>query len=118
MIDVTHPDGAEEFRSALEREGAAVIRSAGLPLPEWNRPVRDVAGQIGLIDALYPSLKIAIEFDGMRFHSSEAQRRLDRQRDRRLSLAGWIVLRFDWQDVFKRPDRVGRDIAQALAARS
>lgn len=117
VIDVTHPDAAADFKSTLERAGAEVIRSAGLPAPLWNEAVTDGRGRIGVVDATYPRLKIAIEFDGLRFHRSETQRRRDRERDRRLALAGWIVLRFDWRDVFDHPDRVAHDIAEALAAR-
>jgi very-short-patch-repair endonuclease len=38
------------------------------------------------------------------FHRSSATAQRDRATDRRLTLAGWRVLRFTWEDVVDRRD--------------
>lgn len=71
---------------------AVAIDSAGLPPPTpqvWVEledfgPVR--------LDHAYEDLKIAIEYDGVEHHSSEADRERDRLRREALERAGWLVI--------------------------
>lgn len=66
------------------------------------------------IDFAYPELRIAIEVDGYGPHSSRAAFQSDRVRQNDLVGLGWMVLRFTWADVVRRPERVARQIAQAI----
>lgn len=47
-----------------------------------------------LLHLAYPEHRLAIEIDGFRWHSSPARKRADEERQNRLILAGWTVLRF------------------------
>lgn len=118
IVRLTAPDGKAEFRSWLERHSAGVFRTGGLPEPEWNAVLRDERGRIGEIDVVWRVARLVVELDGLRFHSTPAQRRRDARRDRRLTLAGWTVLRYTWLDVVERPDEVVTEVARALGAES
>lgn len=68
------------------------ILDAGLPVPTPQVWV-DLAG-FGRVrlDLAYPRLKIAVEYDGEPWHTSEEQRETDRKRRQALRAAGWIVI--------------------------
>jgi hypothetical protein len=104
--------------SVLETAGLDLIERAGLPVPStqyrpsWLRKVN------GRIDMAYIEEKILIEWDSLRWHGTPASFQLDRQRDNLAQLAGWIVLRFTWEDITQRPSYVVRSIREALSRRS
>jgi len=47
-----------------------------------------------VIDFAFPDLKVAVETDGIIWHSAPRQRQRDGFRDMRLRKAGWKILRF------------------------
>lgn len=69
----------------------AVI-DAGLPAPQPNAWVEvDGYGRVRL-DLSYPRLRIAVEYDGVEFHTSPAAREHDARRRAALRRQGWIVI--------------------------
>jgi very-short-patch-repair endonuclease len=115
IADVTAPDGADRFRSMLERRAADMLRSHHVPDGEWNTVIRDQRGRIREVDLCFPGARLIVEFDGLRHHRGVGQAQRDRATDRRLALAGWRVLRFTWQDVVHRPTSVAEQIVLALS---
>lgn len=101
--------------TALEREGLAVIRAAGLPEPEleypapWNQKER--------IDIAWPPSRLGLEWDSKSWHAKTEDMANDRRRDREAALAGWVILRYTWDDVVHRPDRIVREVSSLLAVR-
>lgn len=88
---------AQDSASVLHQMGMALISDSELPPPHEEYPIPwDPRSRF---DAAYPEEKIAIEFDGYRYHSEPGQFQQDRQRDRTAQLHGWIVLRFTWSDI-------------------
>jgi hypothetical protein len=116
LIDITRPGAEHEFWSWLERTASVVMSERGLPAAEWNATLRDGRGRIGIFDAVFHDFRVVLEFDGLRFHSTPAQRRRDAAKRRRAQLAGWIVLPFDWLDVVRHSARMLDEIQQALGA--
>lgn len=57
-------------------------------------------------DLVDENLRIVVEADSFGFHSSRSALRKDCQRYVGLSLLGWLVLRFSWEDVMFEPDYV------------
>lgn len=111
---LTSPQAEGEFRSWLEREfRRGVLRAHGLPLPEWNVPVRDSTGRIGLVDCLWPCRPLIVELEGLRFHTLPAARRRDAGRFNRLGGVA-RVLRFTWEDVVRSPADVAEQVRRAL----
>jgi very-short-patch-repair endonuclease len=53
--------------------------------------------------------------DGYEHHASPESFQRDRTRQNRLVALGWIVLRFTWSDVVKRPAAVANAIREAVA---
>jgi very-short-patch-repair endonuclease len=51
------------------------------------------------VDAVWRAERLIVELDVARYHDQPAARRADRQRDARLTAAGWRVLRSGWHDV-------------------
>jgi hypothetical protein len=116
LREATHPDAAEVFRSWLERASSHVYRAAHLPEPEWNVPVYDEQGRIGIVDALWLPWRVISEKEGLRFHTTPKQRRDDARRFNRLSDAGYTPRRFTWEDVVHDPVNVATTIHRALRA--
>jgi very-short-patch-repair endonuclease len=99
-------DGA---RSEAERLLIRLLRAAKISGWKANYPV---CGYV--VDVAFPKQKVAIEVDGWAFHSDQAAFQNDRQRQNRIALSGWQVLRFTWLDLTEHPQRVIAEIARAL----
>ncbi len=82
--------------ASAESTGESMTRLAivegGLPLPEGQIWVCDGARPRYRLDLGYRRYKIAVEYDGEEFHSSDAQRARDVRRRRWLAEQGWIVI--------------------------
>jgi very-short-patch-repair endonuclease len=66
------------------------------------------------VDVAFPGRKVAIEVDGLAFHSDADVFVTDRQRQNIITLLGWKVLRFTWLDLTEYPHRVISEIKRAL----
>ncbi|TFV76909.1 DUF559 domain-containing protein [Blastococcus sp. CT_GayMR19] len=98
-------------QSELEIRGLRdVLTVPGLPAPHLQYRV-DLPGGPVRLDAAWPELKIAVEFDGAAFHGSLGARERDLRRDAALAALGWVVLRFGYRDVTRRPEVCRAQIA-------
>jgi very-short-patch-repair endonuclease/predicted transcriptional regulator of viral defense system len=93
------------------------MREAGLPTPVRQHEVTVPSGDDYRLDLSYPGPMIAIEGDGFGIHSMRDRFESDRERRNALTLAGWLVLQFTWQQICRRPQWVVAQIAAALAMR-
>lgn len=100
-------------RSEAERRTVTLLRSS--ELTGWANNVH-ACGY--LLDIAFEAAKVAIEIDGMAFHSDAKAFQNDRTRQNVLVANGWIVLRFTWRDLTHRPDSVLAQIRNALRLRS
>jgi hypothetical protein len=85
---ITAPGAEDEFRSWLERHGARVYRSGGLPPPQWNVRIPLNGRRYALVDSLFEPFNVISELDGPRFHDPPEQARKDKARDRELAIRG------------------------------
>lgn len=103
--------------SELERRGFRLLREAGLGgwqaqyRPPWYDGVR------GIVDGAWPELRVLLELDGRRWHSTVQSQVDDRRRDRAAVAHGWVTLRFGWQEIVHRPASVVDECRTVLAAR-
>lgn len=67
------------------------------------------------VDVGFPRQKVAIEVDGLAFHSATEDFHADRLRQNNIMLMGWQVLRFTWLDLTEYPDRVTAIIRNAIS---
>lgn len=103
--------------SALETRLIRLLRHHGLPPPRRQVEVRDGRGFIGRLDFAYPELKIAIEVQSYRWHSSWASQGKDRERLNRLQILGWIVIQVTYEDLQHHSAFVAQRVREALNAR-
>ena len=66
------------------------------------------------VDFVFTGPKVAIEIDGLAFHSDSDAFHHDRVKQNAIALAGWQVLRFTWIDLVEYPDRVIAEVRRAL----
>lgn len=69
---------------------------------KWQAEVI-VGGRRMVADALHRAARVVIEFDGARYHSEAAALAGDRRRDVDLAAAGYVTVRFGWDDVVRQP---------------
>jgi very-short-patch-repair endonuclease len=99
---------ASGARSEAERLLVQLFESAGITGWYSNCPV---GGYV--VDFAFPVPMVAIEVDGWAFHTDPEAFQRDRERQNKLALMGWQVLRFTWLDLVQHSDRV---LAQVVAA--
>lgn len=97
-------------RSAAEAEFLALVRQAGLPVPEANVAVGPYE-----IDFLWRAQGIAVEVDGFHHHSSRPRFEGDRRKDAWLLAGGIKVLRLSWRQIVDGAMATAVHVAQALA---
>jgi very-short-patch-repair endonuclease len=90
--------------SELEALLLAVLRSAGLVLPERQEWVGNTRAPVGRVDFVYREAGLLIEADSRRHHSSWLDVQADHRRDLLLTAAGWRILRVNWHQLIGEPD--------------
>ena len=83
----------------------------GLPLPHVNCVIE---GKVR--DFYWPGCRLVVEADSYGWHRSPGALNDDRERDVLLTLAGYRVLRFTYEQITERPEYVVSSILAALGA--
>jgi very-short-patch-repair endonuclease len=68
------------------------------------------------VDAVWDRQRLVVEVDGYRSHGTRPQFERDREKDARMMLAGYRVLRFTWRQITREPAFVVATITTALGA--
>jgi hypothetical protein len=96
----------------LEARFLELCAEAGLPLPIAQRPFGDSRAEI-YIDFVWPDVGLIVETDGRESHDGFIASSDDRARDRRMFRAGYITLRFTWNDIRYEPEMVKAELIAA-----
>lgn len=108
---------ADGCQSELEAHGVlGVFRHRSLPRSVGQFVVELPTGRVKL-DRSWPEVKVAVELDGARYHTSPEDRRRDLARDTALAALGWVVLRFTYAEVLRDPDGVRAKILEVYRIR-
>lgn len=92
--ELSTPRPIDLTRSELERRFLRLCQRHHLPSPQVN------ARLLGHeVDFLWPLAKLVVETDGLAAHSGRESLEHDREREAKLSAAGYEVLRFTWRQV-------------------
>jgi hypothetical protein len=110
LLDALVDSGGE---SRLERWFLRIVRDAGLPRPNVQMTFRSGSRVVARVDAFFPG-GLVVELAGHGTHSSRSQRQHDAQRHTELTLRGFKVLTFTYDDVRDRPDWVIARLRDAL----
>lgn len=97
--------GLLEKGSQSELEIFGVQHVLDIPeLPPYRQQYEvDLPGGKVALDAAWPEVKLAVEFDGAAFHGSPEARERDLRRDAALAAQGWVVLRFSYRRLTREP---------------
>ena len=96
-------------RSELERAFLPLCERGQLSIPEINVTVNGV-----LADVVWRDARLVVMLDGNRAHRTRAQIEKDRRDDMRLRAAGFIVLRYTWEQITEEGDLVLADVRRAM----
>lgn len=102
--------------SWLERELLAVLEGAGLPLPVVQRTVCRRGAFVARVDATYAEEGIVLEALGYASHASREALTADAARASRLTLLGYEVHQFTYDQIVREPGWVAGVVRAALDA--
>jgi very-short-patch-repair endonuclease len=103
--------------SVLEfRYDRDVERAHRLPKARRQVPFTKPDGSRGFRDRYYERYSLVVELDGRQAHP-EHQRGRDRRRDNDAAAGGGSTLRYDWDEVTRRPCATAAQVAQSLRKR-
>lgn len=105
--------GRTMTRSDLEEAFLAYASEHRLPRPECNVDIPDADGIPMEVDAAYRVARIAIELDSRAWHDNAVSFVADRDKSRRLSVAGWHPIRVAAEHL--RTANLARDLRALLA---
>jgi Transcriptional regulator, AbiEi antitoxin/Protein of unknown function (DUF559) len=101
-------------RRGLEVRFAALLTEADLPMPKLNA-LLDLDGFKLEADCLWRDQRLIVELDGGAAHGTRMAFESDRERDRRLQVAGWRVIRVTWRQL-DEPATLLEDLQRLLEA--
>jgi very-short-patch-repair endonuclease len=99
-----------DTRSTLEDDFLRLVHRADLPPPQTNVPLCGLK-----VDALWANERVVVELDGLAYHLNRHSFQEDRERDRKLTLAGYRVLRYTWKDLTRDARRTISELRGLLA---
>lgn len=118
ILREAHARMATGTRSEAEQRMAALLRRSGTGPWNPNLAIRNERGDVlAEIDFACEGLLIAIEVDGRAHHSDRRSFERDRARQNSLTLRGWLVLRFTWEQITRDPEWVIATVQEAVRLR-
>ena len=105
------PQTLHDTRSLYERRLLRLLREAELPLPVTN-----VTAAGHLVDAIWPDLKLVVEFDSWRHHRERDRFETDRLRDQHLAATGHQAIRITARQIDDRPYALVARIASVITS--
>ncbi|HET9593280.1 MAG TPA: DUF559 domain-containing protein [Solirubrobacterales bacterium] len=100
-------------RSPLEERFAPFLRRHRLPMPRFNDWIL-LGPKRYQVDCHWPGTNQIIELDGWEGHGTRSAFQDDRERDRRLRVAGYSVTRLTWNQLRDEPEAIASDIRTLL----
>lgn len=99
--------GNADAGSVLESCARVVFAEAGLPAPVLQAAIATADAEfIARVDFCWPAYQVIAEADGMAKYDDPRRARAQIMRDIRLRDAGYKVVHFTWQELFRTADRV------------
>ncbi|OBI80762.1 hypothetical protein, partial [Mycobacterium sp. E740] len=106
--------------SPMESEVRLAMIDGGLPMPELQYEIIDGNGELRRLDFAWPEFRLAVEYDGIDWHTDPNALRSDRRRRLALQDIDWTVIAIVQDDVRHRAfdfvSRVERQMRDARAA--
>ena len=87
-----------------------------------GRPIPNFCVSIGhhkyYLDFAFPEARLGVECHGLRWHFGEERWRRDLARDRHLSLDGWSMLYYVWDDIQFAPETIAEEVTELYLKRN
>jgi very-short-patch-repair endonuclease len=100
-------------RRGLEERFAPFLRRYRLPLPRFNDWI-PLDGRRYCVDCHWPGTGEIVELDGWQGHGTRSAFREDRERDRKLRVAGYSVTHITWAQLDDEAEAVAADLRVLL----
>jgi hypothetical protein len=104
------------LESGLEAALLGVIRSSGMPEPVVQHELRCSDRRGVRLDFAWPDRRIGVEADGRRWHATSTDFERDMARANSISMTGWRLFRFGWNEVHHDPSGVVAVLREVLRA--
>lgn len=96
--------GGAVTESWLEREALRILTDAGLPLPVCQARIERRGAFVARVDFIYEEQRAIIEVSGYASHRTKRQTTADAKRRRELTLAGFQVHEFTYEEIVDTPE--------------
>lgn len=83
---------------------------------EWQARLT-VGTRAVVADMLHRDARVVVELDGARYHDAPGTWQADRARDVDLAAAGYVTVRFGWEDIVRRPSWCRARLLEIVASR-
>jgi very-short-patch-repair endonuclease len=103
-------------RSKLEERFAPFLRRHRMPFPRFNDWIL-LGHKRYQVDCHWPGTNQILELDGWEAHSSRSAFQDDRERDRRLLVAGYSITHITWNQLRDEPEAIASDLRVLLRDR-
>jgi len=85
--------------SPMESEARLAMIDGGLPIPKLQYEIVDGNRERRRVDFAWPEQRVAVEYDGVDWHSDPDAMKRDRRRRAALEDVGWVVMSIVFEDV-------------------
>jgi hypothetical protein len=106
--------------SPMESEARLSMIDGGLPIPKLQYEIIDGNRERRRVDFAWPEHRVAVEYDGVDWHSEPDAMKRDRRRRAALEAVGWVVISIVFEDVRYRAwefvARIDEQLRHARAA--
>ncbi len=109
---------AQEATPLAANPFESCLRAIALDVPGLTVRPQGWVGKVGRVDLVDDLLMIAIEADSWEWHADPRAFRVDLRRYTAFARLGWVVLRFDWEQVMHHPATVHAALADVAAVRA
>lgn len=108
-------DPGGRLRGDLEERFIAFLDAKKIPRPRLNQWLTLGDDRIQ-VDCLWPEPRLIVELDDWQSHGMKRGFRKDRERDRRLGVAGYRVIRITEDQIRNEADALARDLQASVIA--
>jgi len=108
-------------QTPIESISRVAFAELGLPAPTLQVPLSSAGDLVGIVDFYWEEFGVVGEADGLLKYDDPTALRAEKLRQEALEALGYVVIRWTWEDIWRRPDWVVARIRAAFrkaAARS
>ncbi len=106
----------QHAQNGAETKLVRLLQQRGLDGFVKQFTIRSGRESLARVDLAWPALRLGVELDSWRYHTSTSARRRDARRQNAIERLRWTILRFFWEDVIHDADYVVDEIGHTRMA--